>query len=383
MKLASVAAKVVTAIGGGPVGVVFVIADVLGGLFGGGGPKVELHKPEVACKGYAPPPPKKESKPSPNPAITAAVNAEAVEKVDRAVLPAGADATLTGHTTLQDDFAIQARDAFALRVLTFDWPGWTAYLDGAQVPIQVTDPEGFISVAVPAGNHTLTLRLEQTPARRLGWLMSCAALVILLGLRLAPVWRVAPDGNVMAHPQTLPAWPAAALVGLAAAALLLRVGWDVSLTWHAAHDEPQVAGAQVQRFTRFDDGVALAAYDFPATQARPGDKVNLTFYWEVTRPTQQEASVFVHFYGPNGALFGQADKPDPVLERPTNRWPLGLVRQDIEIATIKLDAPPGVYTVAVGLWDRATGRRSLILDAEGQPTKQDKLILTDRFTVVP
>ena len=322
-------------------------------------------------------------KPSPNPAITAAINAEIVEKVDRAALPDGAEATLTGHTTLQDDFAIRARDGFVLRVLTFYWPGWTAYLDGPQVPIQVTEPEGFISVAIPAGSHALTLRLQETPQRRLGWIISGAALIILLGLRLLPMWRLSPDGTTMAHSERLPGWPAAALVGLAAATLLLRVGWDVSLTWHAAHDEPQVAGAQVQRFTRFDNGVALVAYDLPAAQARPGDKLNLTFYWEVTRPTQLEASVFVHFYGPNGALFGQADKPDPVLDRPTNRWALGIVRPDVEIATIKLQAPAGAYTVAVGLWDRATGRRSLILDAQGQPTKQDKLILTDQFKIAP
>ena len=166
-------------------------------------------------------------------------------------------------------------------------------------------------------------------------------------------------------------------------AVLARVGWNIELAWQAANTEPQVLGVATQRFTRFDDGVALVAYDFRITQARPGDRFDLTFFWEVTRPTQQAASVFVHFYAPNGALFGQADKPDPVLDRPTNRWPLGIVRSDLETAQIRVDAPPGVYTVAVGLWDRATGRRSLILDAAGQPTKQDKLILTDHFIVGP
>ena len=275
-----------------------------------------------------------------------------------------------------------------LRVLTFYWPGWTAYLDGARVPIQVTNPEGFISVAVPAGSHALRLRLEDTPARRLSWIISTAALLLLLGLMLVPVWRTAAaqavsEAEATGRAETLPPWLAAALVGLAIATLLIRLGWDASITWHAAHDEPQVAGAQVQRFTRFDDGLALAAFDFPNTRARPGDKLKLTFYWEVTRPTQLEASVFVHFYAPNGALFGQADKPDPVLNVPTNRWPLGIVRADVELAQIRVDAPPGVYTVAVGLWDRSTGRRSLLLDKNGQPTKQDKLLLTNQFTILP
>jgi hypothetical protein len=324
------------------------------------------------------------SKPRPNPAITAAVAAGTVVKVDPTVLPAGVQATLTKHNSLEDDFSLSASEAFVLPVLTFYWPGWTAYLDGQQVPIKVSEPDGFINVAVPAGTHTLVLRLEDTPARQLSWAVSAVALALLLGLMFVPVW-----GMVAATATAAPlaSWPALAprpalgLIGLALVALLLRLGWDASNTWHAAHDEPQVVGAQAQKFTRFDNGVALEAYDFPDTQARPGDKLHLTFYWEVTRPTDAEASVFVHFYGPNGALFGQADKPDPVLDRPTNRWALGMTRVDQEIAVLKPDAPAGVYTVAVGLWDRSTGKRSLLLDQNGQPTKTDKVILTTQFTV--
>ena len=162
-----------------------------------------------------------------------------------------------------------------------------------------------------------------------------------------------------------------------------RRGIARGLRWHAAHDEPAVAGAQVQQFTRFDNGMALAAYDFPVTKARPGDEVRLAFYWVVTRPMPNPGSVFVHFYGPNGALYGQADKPDPVIFRPTTRWALGLVRKDEEVAVLNADAPPGVYTVAVGLWDRASGQRSHPLDANGQPSADEKLILTDQFVVAP
>jgi hypothetical protein len=35
----------------------------------------------------------------------------------------------------------------------------------------------------------------------------------------------------------------------------------------------------------------------------------------------------------------------------------------------------------MGLWNRATGARSHLLDAGGTPSDQDKLILTDSFTV--
>jgi hypothetical protein len=58
-----------------------------------------------------------------------------------------------------------------------------------------------------------------------------------------------------------------------------------------------------------------------------------------------------------------------------------MTRVDQEVALLKPDAPPGLYTVAVGLWDRSTGKRSLLLDDNGQPTKTDKVILTTQFTV--
>ena len=52
-------------------------------------------------------------------------------------------------------------------------------------------------------------------------------------------------------------------------------------------------------------------------------------------------------------------------------------------ATLKPNAPLGQYTLAVGLWNRATGARSHPLDATGQPTDQEKVTLTESFEVVP
>jgi hypothetical protein len=68
---------------------------------------------------------------------------------------------------------------------------------------------------------------------------------------------------------------------------------------------------------------------------------------------------------------------------PTTRWPLGKSMADGVTARLKPDAPPGQYTVAVGLWNRATGARSHPLEADGQPTEQDKVILIDQFRVEP
>jgi hypothetical protein len=309
----------------------------------------------------------------------AAINEGRIEKVDRGALPAGVTVDHQTHTTLSDTFTITADAPFVLRVLTFYWPGWTASLDGQPVPIHATDPEGFIAVSIPSGSHRLHLRLRDTPPRQLGWALSATTLLLLAGL----LWRASWPRAHSAPSPALPSRLAATLAALAIAAVLVRVGADAVLRWQAAHRVPFVPQAQTQHYAPFDNGLALVAYSFPQPQARPGEPVTLTLYWMVTQPMSRPASVFVHFYGPDGQLWGQADKPDPVEFYPTTRWALGRVTQDVEIAVLRADAPPGAYSVAVGLWDRATGQRAQPLDPTGHPTDQDKLTLTTDFLLLP
>ena len=139
----------------------------------------------------------------------------------------------------------------------------------------------------------------------------------------------------------------------------------------------------MQRFTRFDDGMALVAYDLPVLSAKAGGQAPLRFYWVATASQPEPASVFVHIYGADGQLWGQGDQPDPSLFYPTTRWALGQPVVDEISAAIKPDAPPGQYTLAVGLWNRATGVRSRLLDAGGQPTDEVRYILSDSFQIVP
>lgn len=104
-------------------------------------------------------------------------------------------------------------DGRAVTFLVPYYPGWTATLyedlgphdgnlDAAVGPvmrigpvvdrpaIQVTDPEGWMVVAVPAGSHFLELRFEDTPVRVLGRQISAGAIVIVAVLFLgAWGWR--------------------------------------------------------------------------------------------------------------------------------------------------------------------------------------------------
>jgi hypothetical protein len=339
--------------------------------------------------------------PRPHQPMLDALAVGTVEKVDRAALPPGVTVEPRRHDSVRDDFSIEADRDFVLRILTFCWPGWTAYLDGARVPVRVADPEGLIEVAIPAGTHTLSLRLEDTPPRTAGWAVSGVAalltLAVLFGTRRGRGEASAARG---AHDAAGPgrmlrpyegrggagegeARVAAVMLALLVAGAGARLAWDAALRHQAATRRPLIPGAQVQRYTRFDNGLALLAYDLPVTTARAGEAVPLAFYWQVTRRMPQPASVFVHLYAPDGSLWGQSDKPDPIEFFPTTRWALGVPMRDEHRLLVAPGAPPGAYTLAVGTWDRATGQRSRPLGPDGALADMETVALTGAFQVAP
>lgn len=61
------------------------------------------------------------------------------------------------------------------------FPGWAAYVDGARVQPEIRAPQGLLAVSVPAGEHRVLLRFEDTPLRR------ASKAISLLGLALALV----------------------------------------------------------------------------------------------------------------------------------------------------------------------------------------------------
>jgi hypothetical protein len=317
--------------------------------------------------------------PQPEPSLLEAYAAGYVDKIDHASFPAEAALLGAEHGAGFDRFTVQAPASFALRVLTFYFPGWRAFVDGQPAPILLGDARGLMAVQAPPGTHTIELRFADTWPRTLGWWISISAALAGVGLALAPGRRAAPAPAPAERAFPLLGRRAAwAVAGVLAAGIVLRAGLDAGERWRAARDVPQVPGAQAH-FARFEHNLALAAYDLPQTQARPGEAIPLTLYWQATGPVPLELSVFVHVYNAAGELWGQSDKPDPVYLFPTSRWPLGVPMRDDHSLQLAPETPPGSYRVALGLWHRASGARVGVLDADGA----DKLFLPEALVVAP
>ena len=63
---------------------------------------------------------------------------------------------------------VKSRGAARLFVRTFNYPGWTATVDGHPTPLATDGETGAILLGVLAGEHVVTLDFIDTPARRLG-----------------------------------------------------------------------------------------------------------------------------------------------------------------------------------------------------------------------
>ena len=87
------------------------------------------------------------------------------QRFDASVLPDGATVQAVEYGRNTATIHLQTPTSFTARYFTFAFPGWTAAVNGRDVPISASDPEGLITFAVPAGEHTLTIRWQATLLR--------------------------------------------------------------------------------------------------------------------------------------------------------------------------------------------------------------------------
>lgn len=75
-----------------------------------------------------------------------------------------------------------------LRLKTYNFPGWTAHLDGQTIPL-LTDHNGVQLVQIPAGIHKLEVFFVNTPPRTFGTILFGLSLLTIIGLTVAGRWQ--------------------------------------------------------------------------------------------------------------------------------------------------------------------------------------------------
>ncbi len=165
---------------------------------------------------------------------------------------------------------------------------------------------------------------------------------------------------------------------LATRAFVASTQWygDVRLVIYIA---PAQAAVEQPSGARFGDAIVLEGYTLSAKALAPGEALAVTLFWHSETPLSARYKVFVHLYGPDGNIAAQHDGEPVGGLRPTDTWAPGERIADRH-GLLLSDATPGIYTLAVGLYD-ATGNRLPVADAHVLP--DNRLWLADLSVVPP
>lgn len=298
-----------------------------------------------------------------------------VDKVNRYTLPEGASIEIVRHRPTADVFVVDSPDGFLLRLYTFMFDGWRATVDGEPTPIEVAKPEGFITVPLPPGKHTVRVWLGATTARTIAVATSLVGIVALALI----AWRltsIPPIRTSDEMPNNL--WPTYGAVGVFIVIAVLG-GWSGAFQ---PHSSGLIAiPAEYSMHNYLQGGVDLIGFDLPVTTLGPGESVPLTLYWKAREPVQGNYQVFVHLISVPHHIWAQSDKLNPG-DYPSTRWPLDRYIRDPHTLTIPPGTLPGEYTLLVGLWNHTTGVRQLVLAPNGD-ILGDSISLLVQVTVLP
>jgi mannosyltransferase len=187
-------------------------------------------------------------------------------------------------------------------------------------------------------------------------------------------------------PQPMPNWDAEGLVGRwlgrhADKRAEVRAGPLLTELYLA----PQTFLAQMEaQEATFGGKIKLLGYDVECRTGRDacqaGDVLELTLYWRALAPMSASYTVFTHLVGPGGNMQGQQDNPPVGGTYPTSEWSPGETIVDKYDIMIQQGAPPGEYTLRVGLYDPASGERLPAADTSG-PLADNQAVLSQKLWV--
>ncbi len=125
---------------------------------------------------------------------------------------------------------------------------------------------------------------------------------------------------------------------------------------------------------RFGDSITLLGYTLAETNLAPGDIVQITLFWQTDTPLETRYKVFLHLVDANGQLVNQRDSEPGGGLALTTTWTSGETVLDNHGVLIPANAPPGEYTLLLGLYDLTDPSSRLPIQTAGE--MRDSFLLT-------
>lgn len=124
----------------------------------------------------------------------------------------------------------------------------------------------------------------------------------------------------------------------------------------------------------FSGELGILGYELSSAQIVPGGQVVVNVYWQAVDAMPDTYTGFVHLIGPDGQLVAQDDHELGRGFFSTRLWQPGEVVHEEYALTIPDDAPPGQYSLQVGVYSFPSLQR-LAVDSANMPVQDDVVTL--------
>ncbi len=279
----------------------------------------------------------------PNRTLIASYRAGLIAKAEGT---AGAQLGVLNHYTHGDQLQVQTVAPLTLHILTAYFPGWTAALNGVSLNL-VRSEDGLIEVAIASATRgELSITLDGTVERTVGWAVTWTALFALMAISLLRTRR---HGINLDRPLDLLPKGAARLLGL------LLIGFATLLGVSAIPNAPlqaqvpanyQLAGSATLD-NRSDAGLELLAYRVERQSFRRGERIDLALYWRTLRFLSENYSVRLSLLDLTTGVYREASGLRLPGGYPTRRWVPGFYILDRYTFPLPEQFPPGIYSPAL------------------------------------
>lgn len=138
-----------------------------------------------------------------------------------------------------------------------------------------------------------------------------------------------------------------------------------SLTLGALKIESPPGGHPNPQNQSFNDEIRLTGYEYEAPEARPGDEIEITLYWQAMENVADAYIVEVTLLGDNGQVWGTAATSPREEPSTSHNLNPGEAITDTLLLSIDPDTPDGSYSVEIALLNSLSARRVNIVANDG------------------
>ncbi|MBN2002733.1 MAG: hypothetical protein JXA21_05200 [Anaerolineae bacterium] len=123
---------------------------------------------------------------------------------------------------------------------------------------------------------------------------------------------------------------------------------------------------------RLGEVIRLVGYDLPRATLQAGEMLELTLYWQTQNAIPTRYKVFTHLLGETynantgNFIWGQLDNEPGDGQALTTLWTPGAIVKDGYLIPVDPAAPPGTYTLEIGMYGLVDMTRLPVSDGEGQ-----------------